>query len=227
MTKSRVFQLIDFDRTLFDTSAFAKAVTAEVDSVHPGMGSMLTAEFEAAYKREETFFLFRYLRTELGDSVLTKLVEKVIEKYGADTFKLTGFEERLRLANALEEQGIGWGILSYGEAIDQFMKFRIVGLENARILLTETPDKAEIIRSWLQVDGTFHLPPEYGGGVVDELTFEDDKLRAFTNLPAHVLGVWMSPNARLDTEQRKDFPSLHLAHSLNESIEIISKKFLQ
>ena len=52
MIKSTLFQCIDFDRTLFDTPRFVKALTDEVDRVHPGMGAELDKKFESAYKAE-------------------------------------------------------------------------------------------------------------------------------------------------------------------------------
>ena len=39
--KPSLFQLIDLDRTLFDTSRFVKAITDEIDILHPGVGTKL------------------------------------------------------------------------------------------------------------------------------------------------------------------------------------------
>ena len=44
-----LFQLIDLDRTIFDTERFAKALTDEIEASEPGVGADLEARFEAAY----------------------------------------------------------------------------------------------------------------------------------------------------------------------------------
>lgn len=188
----RLFQLIDLDRTLFDTPRFAKAITDEINRMHPGIGTELNNRYEAAYKKEETFFLLRYLREEHGDAWFEALAERAVEKIGAATLLLAGVKERLSIADSITDYRPSWGILTYGDAVDQHMKARIVGLDGAPMLLTTSPDKSELISSWQTPDGTFQLPPEYGGGIVDALTFEDDKLRAFKGLPKGVTGFWIT-----------------------------------
>lgn len=191
MMKPSVFQLIDLDRTLFDTSAFVKAITDEVNNTHPGLGTELDEQFEAAYQQEETFFLLRYLRQEQGDAWLEALVERVVKAHGAKAFVMPGVHERLEFADTVKTDGPAWGILTYGDEIDQLMKLRIMGLEDEPMCLTDTPDKGGVLQSWQNEDSTFQLPDSLGGERVDQLTFEDDKLRAFTNLPSNILGVWV------------------------------------
>jgi hypothetical protein len=196
--KAKLFQLIDLDRTLFDTAAFSKAITEEVDKQHPGLGAELEQRVEAAYKKEETFFLLRHLRKEYGDAWFESLVASIVENVGAETFLLPGVDKRLALAETLGDRAPSWGIFTYGDAIDQHLKLRIIGLENAPIYLADTPNKAEVIATWRTPHGAFQLPESLGGALVEQLTLEDDKLRAFQNLPAGVLGVWLTsdPHAR-------------------------------
>lgn len=188
----RLFQLIDLDRTLFDTSRFAKALTDEIDLTEPGVGAQLDEEFEAAYKNEETFFLLRSLRETRGDEWFESLVERVVEKIGASSLILAGVKERLDTVDTVTSHRPSWGILTYGDEIDQRMKTQLVGFQNVPFLLTTTPDKGEVIDSWKQLDGTFQLPEEFGGGVVDHITLEDDKLRAFKGLPDGARGFWVT-----------------------------------
>ena len=49
--KRNLFQLIDLDRTIFDTERFAKALTDEIEASEPGVGADLEARFEAAQER--------------------------------------------------------------------------------------------------------------------------------------------------------------------------------
>lgn len=226
MTNRRIFQLIDFDRTLFDTAAFATALTDEINRQDPGLGTVYIEAMNDAYLREETFFLLRYLREQKGDEWLEALVNSVITAHGADSFCLPGVNERLMFAHSLSDLRPSWGILTYGDAIDQYMKLRIVGLEGAAVYITDTPDKAALIRSWQTADGTYVLPEAFGGAEVDELTLEDDKLRAFHSLPENVTGIWLTQDeteaARSTAQQLGDVTP---AQSLFDAIEILKKKF--
>lgn len=201
-----VFQLIDLDRTLFNTAFFAKALTDEIERTEPGLGSRLEELFEAAYEKEQTFFMLRYLRETHGNEWFENLVQRVVAVHGVDAFKMPGLEARLSVADKVTPRRPSWGLLTYGDEIDQRMKMRIIGLEHAPVVFTPTPDKGDILRSWKKDDGTFTLPAEFGGGQVERLTFEDDKLRAFKHLPKDVIGYWISSDdvasERLDAEQQ-------------------------
>lgn len=192
--KPRIFQLIDLDRTLFDTSLFVKAITDEINKTEPGVGTKLDELFEAAYTSDETFFLLRHLRQEHGDAAFEALVARVVEVLGADALILDGVTARLAEVDELSSYQPAWGILTYGDDIDQRMKTRLIGMQDAPLLVAQTPDKSELIRSWQMPDGTFQLPQVFGGGVVDCVTLEDDKLRAFNGLPKGAFGFWITSN---------------------------------
>ncbi len=220
MTKPKVFQLIDLDRTLFDTSKFVKALTDNLDTAHPEVGRELNRRFEAAYKNDETFFLLRYLRKEHGDQWFDELVQKVVAKHGAMAFAMPGISERIVLADMLG----GWGILTYGDTVDQELKRRLIGLEHAPMYVLNTPDKSAVIAQWKLPDGRFQLPKVFGGEVVDIVTLEDDKHRAFTDLPDNTVGVWITP-----TQSQNAFGhapgTLLRAKNLSESTELLKKYF--
>ena len=223
--KPRVFQLIDLDRTLFDTSKFAKAITDEVNKTEPGLGTELDAKFEEAYSREETFFVLRYLRKHLGDEGFMALVDRVVAAYGKDAFKVEGFDARIALADALTDVRPSYGILTFGDEVDQRMKLALIGLQDAPIYFTETADKSPVIESWQRQDGGFTLPEEFGGVEVDELTFEDDKARAFSNLPSGVTGIWLTsaPDA-VEYAQTLGAHTLHVVPSLIASTELLNSR---
>ena len=223
---SSVFQLIDLDRTLFDTSAFAKAITEEVNLLYPGIGTQLDKKFEEAYAREETFFLLRYLRAQKGDAWFEKLAARVLEKGGPERFVLPGARERLAFAETLSNEKPAWGILTYGDEIDQRLKLSVMNLDDAPMYITSTPDKAPVIASWKRPDGTFQLPAAFGGRVVERLSFEDDKLRAFRGLPAGVRGIWLTSNAHAEVLINEgDFANTEPVHTLQQSIQLLKKYF--
>lgn len=204
--KRRVFQLIDLDRTIFDTARFAIALTEEIEATEPGVGAELEARFEAAYANEETFFMLRFLRESRGDAWFEALVQRVVSVIGGESLLLPGVKERLELADELSDVRPSWGVLTYGDEVDQLMKLRLIGLEGAAVVVSHTPDKGELLKSWQQADGTFILPQAFGGGSVECLTLEDDKLRAFHNLPAGVRGFWVMAGSyapeRLEAAQK-------------------------
>ena len=220
--KTSVFQLIDLDRTLFDTSQFTKCITDEVDKVSPGMGTALDEQFESAYKQGDTFFLLRHLREQYGDVWLEELVARIVAEYGAEQFLLPGFADRLEFASQAGGAEPAWGILTYGDEADQTMKLRVAGLEQAPVLLTDTPDKGVLIASWQREDGTYQLPEAFGGYIVETETIEDDKLRAFRAMPQNALGIWLTkdenPKERIAQEQ---LTNVLPANDLFASIEIL------
>jgi len=217
---SSVFHLVDLDRVIFDTAKFVAALTSEIHLTQPELGGMLSEQFEAAYRKEETFFLLRYLRQTRGDEWFEALVGAVVEKYGAEAFILPGARERFMNA---ETDGVtpSKGIITYGDDIDQRLKLRLIGLDRVPTYVTETPDKAKLLHTWQLPDGRFQLPAEFGGGIVSTLTLEDDKLRAFDDLPSGVLGVWITHygDARARLEERGT-QNVLIARDLNESTNL-------
>lgn len=229
--KPDVFQLIDLDRTLFDTARFASALTHEVSHTEPEVGRQLQQQVQASYEKEETFFLLRYLREERGDDWFESVVQRIVSRLGAQAFKMAGFDERLELADTLSSAQPAWGILTYGDEIDQRMKLAIVGLQEAPVYISDVPDKDRIIATWQQPDGSFQLPAELGGEEVSHVTLEDDKLRAFTHLPENVTGVWLTDDAaaqdRLAALSIETQQAVKIARNLAESSQYLRSVFAE
>lgn len=222
MVKRRsLFQVIDFDRVLFDTEKFVYALTDALSATHPRVAKKLQESFDEAYAREETFFLLRSLRTMMGGKFIDFVNSVITAHGGGEAFLLPGASERLEFARSLSTEQPSIGILTFGDEIDQLMKINIAGLTGVPVLISPTPNKAEVLRSWKQANGTFRLPSEFGGHDVDTLTLEDDKRRAFENLPSGVYGIWVngeqSENLPLDTIQ---------VSTLQESMEFLRATFL-
>ena len=227
-TARSVFQLIDLDRTIFDTSAFVKALTDEIDSTEPGVGTKLDELFEAAYEKEQTFFLLRYLREAYGDDEFEALVARVVKRIGASSLILPGVKKRLAATESLSAYRPAWGIMTYGDEIDQRMKTNLIGMETVPFLLSDTPDKGTVVASWKLPDGRFQLPEVFGGGIVDCVTLEDDKLRAFRGLPDGALGFWVTSSARADEllaeAATQGIPlTVHIVHDISATTPHIKK----
>ena len=232
---SDVFQLIDLDRTLFDTRRYAQAVTDRVNVSVPGWGTKLYAQYEQAIWQEKTFYLFRLLRHEKGDAWFMDIVRQAVAAVGAENLILPGARERIAAAPALSLRRPAWGILSYGDDVDQRLKCTIIGLADAPLLLSPSPDKAQLLASWQHADGSFALPAVFGGGRVAQLTLEDDKLRAFHHLPAiGVRGYWITTddnaanrlNQAAATENDAFLHNVTIVPGLRESCAAITRDIL-
>ncbi len=193
--KPNLFQLIDLDRTLFNTALLVKHITEAVDDFEPGLGNELEQKFEAAYQNEQTFFVMRYLRQRFGDAWFESLVDSIVTKHGREAYLMPWFHERLERAALLSSARPAWGILTFGDEIDQKMKLAIAGIAEARLYIADTPDKGVLIASWQQADGKYLLPKELTDTRAELLSFEDDKLRAFKGLPNDVIGSWLTPTS--------------------------------
>lgn len=192
-TRRDLFQLIDLDRTIFSTSLFIKKICDIVDEYMPGLGNEIDKQFKDAYKREETFFALEYIRQTLGRDQYEAMVDAAMKRIDKNELLLPGAKERLALAETLSDKSPGYGILTYSlYPEDQYLKVKLAGLEHIAMYIIDSPNKAELLATWQTDDGKFQLPEAFGGGVVDELTLEDDKLRAFFNLPEKVTGVWLT-----------------------------------
>lgn len=217
---SSLFQVIDFDRVLFDTEKFANALTDELHRTDPTLAEKLRQAFDAAYAKEETFFLLRVLR-EIMDDEFALFVEKVVRAHGGgEAFLLPGAKERLAFADTITDARPSAGILTYGDEIDQRMKLEIVGLGDVPTVLSPTPNKSDVLRLWQQSDSVFQLPREFGGQIATHITLEDDKLRAFDTVPVGVTGIWVNETNTAATPK-----GLVRASGLFESMDYLRETF--
>lgn len=223
--KSNVFQLIDFDRTLFDTTLLIELFLETIEQDDPVLSAELRQRSEEAYKEERTFLVLRFLREHKGDAWVETFMHDVVESRGIESFMLPGARERLKAADELSAARPAWGILTYGDPADQLMKIRLAGLEEHPFHIVTVADKGGLIASWQKDDGTFQLPEEFGGGIVDQLTFEDDKLTVFQGTPLGLIGVWVThrEDARLRLVEA-DMPNVVIANDLYESLEYLRSR---
>lgn len=212
MTK-RVFQAIDLDRTLFNTSVLEEKLQQTARQFDEGLATALQQESEAHVARGESFHAFRYLKEQLGDQYEAYL-ELLKASSSPDALLMPGAAERLQYALSREE----WagGIVTYGDPEGQRLKLQLSGLAEYPHLITDKTEKGSLLASWRQPDGTYLLPPELGEYIVDTVTLDDDKLTAFVQYPDNAYGVWIT--------QRADAPEL-LPASLKDRVAIAPTLF--
>ena len=224
-TKQTVFQILDLDRTLLDTSKLAfhlKEVIARHDET---LAREISRQVTVHAEQHTSFFIFDFIAEQVGYETLDKWVSELNYIAPASELLLPGASERIAFAKS--QPGWSVGILTYGAKRDQMIKLKLAGLQMERYLITDTPEKGEILASWKRPDGKYQLPIEFGGHVVDRLTLDDDKLVAFNGLPDDVLGQWVT-HASIGgtTELAYLSDNVHLVHNLEESIEYLKLKLL-
>lgn len=226
MPSKRTFQLIDLDRTLFNTSLFLEKIYEHAEKIQSGIGEKIAKLVDTAYKQDETFFALEYLRQTLGVERYDAIIKDIINQTTADTWLLPGAKERLLFADQVSKRSLvsvshkNYGILSYSlYPEDQHLKVTIAGLVHIPLYITDNPNKAMLLRTWQQPAGGFLLPDAFGSDVVDTITLEDDKLRAFRHLPKGVKGIWIT--AKPDARQQLSMSGIQqvvIARNLTESI---------
>jgi len=186
----KVFHILDLDRTLLDTSKLSHALKEIIAKDDKSLAQNIHDEALKHAHARTSFFIFEYIAKRVGEEKLKVYLSQLHNELPAKTVFLPGAVERITFAKS--KPGWGMGIMTYGSRRDQMIKLKLMGLHHERLLITNTPNKSEIIRQWKQEDGRFKLPLEFGGHTVNTLTLTDDKHVAFENLPAGIHGQWVS-----------------------------------
>ncbi len=192
-SEKRVFQALDLDRTLLNTSVLELKLRQTVAKFDAKLAVALEEESDAFSARGESFPIFRYLRQQLGPDYLA-YVEYLKQEITPQDILNEGATERLAYA----EKYPAWsgGILTYGDPAGQALKLELTGLRAYPHIITDTHEKGALFASWQLPDGSYQLPDEFDGRVVDIVTLDDDKLTAFNHLPKdHAFGVWLTNQA--------------------------------
>ena len=185
-----VFQILDLDRTLLDTSKLAhhlKEIIARQDSQ---LSYDIDSELVKHAQQQKSFFIFEYIAKQIGHDRLNDYISELNYVVPAAELLLPGASERIAFAKS--QPGWSMGILTYGSHRDQKIKLKLAGLQMERHLITDNPSKGSVLASWKLPSGKYKLPIEFGGHTVDILTLDDDKLIAFNDLPEGVHGQWIT-----------------------------------
>ena len=218
----RVFHALDFDRTIFRTRTMEQKLMDALAVYRPGIEKELQKQSIEHGARGESFFVFQYLKERLGPIDFPVFFDAFHKTVPVDDLLRPGARERLAFAASKAE----WsgGVMTFGSFDDQRLKLMLVDMEHYPHLVTNTPDKGFIIDGWKQPDGTFELPEEFGGGVVDIVTLDDDKLRAFDNLPEGAYGIWLTVDPAASSHIRDELKTrVYAATDLFGSITLLTK----
>lgn len=192
MSSTSTFFAIDFDRCLTKGESFALLVMEVLDE----LGVISYVELNEAKNLVEssggTFQILTYLRDRgyLDAETEAKAAQIFEEKAKSNRAKYVA-DDADDLFAYLKESDIPHAIISYGENTWQELKIRAAGLADIPHQIVSHPRKSDELRSWLDDDGHYALPPIFGGQTVDRIVLIDDKAVAFTALPPRVRGYWM------------------------------------
>lgn len=189
-TNSKVFQILDLDRTLLNTSKLARHLKEIIAKDDTALAQDIHDEIARHFKDKTSFFIFNYIAKRVGDARFRDYIRQLHAIAPASELFLPGAAERIAFAKS--RPGWGMGIMTYGSKRDQMIKLKLLGLQMEHLLITNRPNKGEMIAEWQQPDGTFKLPIEFGGHVVDIVTLDDDKHVAFEHFPKGAYGQWIS-----------------------------------
>ena len=224
-TNQTVFQILDLDRTLLDTLKLAHHLKEVIARHDEGLAHEITRQVNLHAESHTSFFIFDFIAEHSGHEKLDRYVSELNYIAPASELLLPGASERIAFGKS--QPGWSVGILTYGAKRDQVIKLKLAGLQMERALITDTPEKGNILASWKRPDGKYQLPIEFGGHAVDVLTLDDDKLAAFNGLPDDVYGQWVTQASIGGATELTHLPeNVHLVHTLDESINYLTIKLI-
>jgi hypothetical protein len=220
-----VFHILDLDRTLLNTTKLARTLKKIIAQDDPGLDALITKQMTKHSRNKTSFFMFEFIAEHIGHDKLNHYVSRLNYEAPASELLLPGAVERIAFAKS--QPGWSMGILTYGAKRDQIIKLKLVGLQLEHHIITDTPKKGDIITSWKLPNGKFKLPIEFGGHTVDVVTFDDDKLVAFENIPDDVYGQWITHAAIGGAVEMRTLPrNVRPVANLEESIKYLQTKLI-
>lgn len=189
--RAATFYVLDFDRCLGDTEALHDVLVEAVTSLTPITQGMLDAARQATEASGGSFDTEKYVSGQLkasgGDVSWRHIREDFLRRAQARDMLLSHAGE---LLEELRARGEAFGILTHGG--QEWQRAKLIGSRLGWVpaLVTNTPRKGEVLRSWQQPDRRFLLPRELSPRplIASELVLIDDKLISFADIPSGVRG---------------------------------------
>lgn len=178
------FYIVDFDRTLVDSDKLLQ-VFIEITNQYILLPLERVQKIDADVKAKgDSFDTASYVRDHLADQdsldLWERLQKQFIHESRALNMLLPGANELLAYLNRTHKSH---GILTYGNPLWQHLKLTASGFNHVHRIVTTDKHKGRLISGWQQSDGSFHLPPEFGGRVVERVVLIDDKSASYDGFP--------------------------------------------
>lgn len=177
------FYVLDFDRTLADSDKLLE-VFISVTNQYIDLPLEQVEKIDADVKSKgDSFDTATYVRDQLASQDASdqwkKLEKQFIHESRSLNMLMPGAAE---LLSFLDSRGDKYGVLTYGNPLWQHLKLAASGFNHVRRIVTTDKYKGMFIMSWQQ-ESQFHLPLEFGGGIVDRVVLVDDKAMSFVGFP--------------------------------------------
>ncbi len=200
----QTFYVLDFDRTLFDTSAVVQHIEQFLMVEYPDIAETVGRERQRVEMSGGSYDMLASIRQHAPDTT-DDLLASFVEHERHESLLLPGADA---LMAAIEHAGHEWGIMTYGGEQWQRAKLRMAGLEDAAALVIERKGKGERIAGWRDDDGLYRLPRELGSRVVRQIVIVDDKASEFAGLPGDdsTRGYWVRNAASALPSQEGSVP---------------------
>lgn len=223
LESSSKFVIVDLDRTLVDSDKLLE-IFIEISNQYITIPQeQIEAADQDVKRRGDSFdtagFVRDYLKAAGQDTVWDSLTQKFIRESRNLNYLLPGAAELLEFLN---ESGLKYGILTYGNPLWQHLKLSASGFNHVPRIVMEQKEKGRLISSWF-VGDDFIAPNEFGGGRFDSVVLIDDKAVSFDEYPGEPShGIWVLDPANELPSQRGSVPSnVRRVNSLAGVIELI------
>lgn len=194
-----VFAVLDMDRTLLDTAAVTERLCRQLER-HGVPRARVDKDIDFIQGQTgQSFLLLDFLETQYGPelfSIIKQEVQESVERGRADDGLLC--EGANELLNALEEAGVPFAILTYGEQANQDFKLtllrNLLGRSTAQLhaVVTQVSNKASwIADTWAQEEG-FAVPDTIHAAAklwARQVVIIDDKSINLASDNPNILGI--------------------------------------
>lgn len=209
VASSKTFYIVDFDRTLVDSEKLFDVFVAVSGQYVAIPETQIASAHEQMIAKGDSFDTASYVRDNLADQGAIdqweKLEKQFIHESRSLNMLLPGAQE---LLDALGRDHKPHGILTYGNPLWQHLKLTAAGFNHVRRIVTVNKQKGRLVASWQQPDGTFKLPGEFGGDIVDRIVMVDDKAVSFEGFPsAPSQGYYVIDTDNALPSQQGDIPA--------------------
>lgn len=215
-----VFAVLDMDRTLLDTAAVTERLCRQLER-HGVSSRQVDSDLRFIEAQVgQSFSLLDFLEAQYGSELFSVVKQEVQEQV-----ELGEFSEGLlcdgasELLESLENSGVPFAVLTYGEQANQDFKLsllrNLLGRSTADLhaVVTEVPNKASwIAEEWAHDDG-FTIPAVMHASatlIAREIVVIDDKLANLTSGDRRIWGILVDNTG---TSRRT---TLEVAKRLNE-----------
>lgn len=221
MNVPRVFDRLDLDRTLLDTTQLVALFENYLAIHHPELARLVRVARQEIEQSGGSYNILHGVRQHVADGG-DQLVQDFSVSVRENKHLLLPYAKEL--IDAIIASGQPWGIMTYGGRQWQMIKLDLSGLGHVPVIIIPGKGKGKRIAGWQDSDGQYRLPETYGGSIVDTVVLVDDKPVEFDGLPIDTArGYLLRPNhatVTLPSQQGQAASNVRTISSLRDVIDL-------